>query len=274
MSRESLLLFLLINYSLAGDVWPKPKQITTGAGSVSVLPEHIFFSIQKPANSILIKAVERYTQLFFPFPYEYKNTSEITGKYLTEIHIEISDKSEELNFPVDESYRIEARKLDENKYKLRLTAKTCFGAMYGLETLSQLIEPREIANSSMYTYAIDGVPFTIEDQPRFAWRGMMYDTARHFAPKEELFQLLDAMAYTKLNVLHWHITDEQSFPIESFFFPDLKKGSWDQDAIYSWQDVDQVIEYARSRGILVVPEIDMPGHCKSWGVGYPDVITT
>lgn len=274
-----LLLFLLFNFTIGGnssDIWPNPKQITTGTDTLLIYPEHIFFSLPKPANPILIKAVERYSQLFFPFPFhaEYKNTSEITTSYLKEIAIEITDTEEDLRFPWDESYHVESRKIEIYQYRIRITAKNCFGAMYALETVSQLIEAKEVLDSSMYTYQMQGVPFTIDDRPRFSWRGVLYDTARHYAPKEELFHLLDAMSYAKLNVLHWHITDEQSFPIESFFFPDLKKGSWDQEAIYTWEDVDQILAHARSRGIMVVPEMDMPGHCKAWGTGYPEIITT
>jgi hexosaminidase len=90
----------------------------------------------------------------------------------------------------------------------------------------------------------------------------------------EIKHLLDTMSWTKFNVLHWHITDEQSYPLQSHAYPDLVRGSWDTMARYTWKDVREIIEFARLRGIHVIPEIDMPGHSKSWGTAYPSVITS
>src|SRR5439155_9355749 len=111
---------------------------------------------------------------------------------------------------------------------------------------------------------------TIQDRPRFAWRGLMIDVARHFIPLDVLKRNLDGMAAVKMNVFHWHLSENQGFRIESKKLPKLHQlGS---DGLYYTQDeVRELIAYARDRGIRVIPEFDMPGHSTSWFVGYPEL---
>ena len=111
---------------------------------------------------------------------------------------------------------------------------------------------------------------SIQDRPRFPWRGLLIDAGRHFEPVEVIKRELDAMAAVKLNVLHWHLSEDQGFRVESRKFPKLHElGS---DGQYYTQDqLRDVVEYARMRGIRVVPEFDMPGHVTSWVVGYPEL---
>jgi hexosaminidase len=111
---------------------------------------------------------------------------------------------------------------------------------------------------------------TIEDRPRFAWRGLMIDAGCHFMPPDLIRQTLDGMEAVKLNVFHWHLSEDQGFRVEGKAFPLLQqKGS---DGLYYTQDqIRDIIEYARDRGIRVIPEFDMPGHATLWFVGYPDL---
>ena len=271
----SLLLFILCQ-ALAISIWPNVENVQLAESRAILYPDQLHFSLQKPTGDILIKGVERYAQLFFPYPFQVQQNQKNNEKILVEIEINTSEASEELTFGIDESYHITTSTINNNQYKLILSATNCFGVLRGLETLSQLIEMEQRTTEDgedYYIYFINGLPLAIDDQPKYPWRGLLFDTARHFAPKEELYHLLDAMSYAKFNVLHWHLTDEQSFPVETFTFPDLKKGSWNHNAIYTQEDIQDVIDYALYRGIRVVPEIDLPGHCKSWGEGYPDVIT-
>jgi hexosaminidase len=157
----------------------------------------------------------------------------------------------------DESYSLEV-----SDRQALLRAPTVVGALRGLETFLQLLE------SDRTGYFIPAV--SIQDKPRFRWRGLLIDVGRHYEPMEVLKRNLDAMAAVKLNVLHWHLTEDQGFRIESKKFPKLHQmGS---DGLYYTQDeAREIIAYARARGIRVVPEFDIPGHATSWLVGYPEL---
>jgi len=144
----------------------------------------------------------------------------------------------------------------------RLVAPTVVGAFDGLETFLQLLQ------GDRDGYYLPGIKN--QDQPRFPWRGLLIDVGRHYEPMEVLKRNLDAMAAVKLNVFHWHLTEDQGFRVES------KKTSQapcaGSDGLFYTQDqVREIIGYARDRGIRVMPEFDIPGHSTSWLVGYPEM---
>lgn len=157
----------------------------------------------------------------------------------------------------DESYHLEITQTGA-----LLNAPNPLGILHGLQTFLQLV------HSTPDGFAVPSI--TIDDKPRFPWRGLMIDTGRHFIPLDVLRQNLDGMEAVKLNVFHWHLSEDQGFRIESKTFPLLQeKGS---DGLYYTQDeVRGIIEYARDRGIRVVPEFDMPAHASAWFVGYPEL---
>src|SRR5262249_16772396 len=111
---------------------------------------------------------------------------------------------------------------------------------------------------------------TIEDRPRFPWRGLRIDVSRHFMPVDAIKRNLDGMEAVKLNVLHWHLSDDQGFRVEGKRFPKLQQMSSDGQ-YYTQEQIKDVIAYARDRGIRVVPEFDVPGHTTSWFVAYPEL---
>ncbi len=159
----------------------------------------------------------------------------------------------------DESYT-----LDVTSVGAVLKAPTRAGALHGLETFGQLV-----------TLDQDGfeVPAVhIEDSPRFPWRGLMMDSARHWMPLDVVKRNLDAMAAVKLNVFHWHLSEDQGFRVESKRFPKLQQEGSD-GRYYTQDEIRGVVEYARDRGIRVVPEFDIPGHTTAWLVGYPELGT-
>jgi len=157
----------------------------------------------------------------------------------------------------DESYVLEVTATGA-----KLTAPTPLGAMHGIQTFLQLVDV------SPGGFAAPTV--TIHDHPRFPWRGLMIDSARHFIPLYVIRRNIDAMEAVKMNVFHWHLSENQGFRVESKKFPKLHElGS---DALYYTQDeIRDLIAYARDRGIRVVPEFDMPGHSTAWFVGHPEL---
>ncbi len=157
----------------------------------------------------------------------------------------------------DETYHI-----DITRRQAMLSAPTVVGALRGLETLLQLLD------ADRNGYFFPGVQ--IDDQPRFPWRGLLIDVARHFETMEVLKRNLDGMAAVKLNVFHWHLTEDQGFRVESKKFPKLHQLGSDGN-YYTQEQVKEIIAYARERGIRVVPEFDMPGHSTSWLVGHPEL---
>jgi hexosaminidase len=156
----------------------------------------------------------------------------------------------------DESY-----KLSVTAAGAQLSAATDVGAMHGLETFLQLAEMRGSGC---------GLPaVTIDDAPRFQWRGLHLDVSRHFETVDVIKRTLDGMAVAKLNVFHWHLSDDQGFRAESKKFPRFTEVASD-GLFYTQEQMKEVVAYARARGIRVVPEFDIPGHTSSWLVAYPE----
>ena len=157
----------------------------------------------------------------------------------------------------DESYI-----LDVSTGSARIRAATPLGAMHGLQTFLQLVD---VSPDGFAAPAI-----TIQDKPRFPWRGLMIDSARHFIPLDIIRRNLDGMEAVKMNVFHWHLSDNQGFRIESGKFPKLHQMGSD-DLNYTQDEIRDLVAYARDRGIRVVPEFDMPGHSTAWFVGHPEL---
>ena len=157
----------------------------------------------------------------------------------------------------DESYE-----LTITESGAKLTAPTPLGVLHGLQTFLQLVQP------TVAGFAVPAV--TIKDQPRFPWRGLLIDVSRHFIPMDVLKRNLDGMAAVKMNVLHWHLSDDQGFRVESKKFPKLHEmGS--EGLYYTQDEIREFIAYAHDRGIRVLPEFDTPGHSRSWFIGYPEL---
>ncbi len=164
--------------------------------------------------------------------------------------------------PVQELGEDESYTLDVTTTGAKLHAANSLGVFRGLQTFLQLIS---ITQDGFVVPAIN-----IQDQPRYQWRGLMIDVSRHFIPLPVLKRNLDGMEAVKLNVFHWHLSDNEGFRVESKKFPKLQEEGSD-NLYYTQDEIRDLIAYARDRGIRIVPEFDMPGHSTAWFVGYPEL---
>ena len=239
------------------DLMPWPRSLTQGNGRLAI---HQSFSvaIQGRTSDLVRHAAERllngvWQQTGIPVSRKLGDASEAS---IVLNAAKVGEPVQKLN--EDESYKLEVTPAGA-----RLTAPTDLGVLRGVETFLQLIQA---GPDGFFVPAV-----VIEDSPRFPWRGLMMDSSRHFMPVEVVKRNLDAMAAVKMNVFHWHLSDNQGFSIESKKFPRLHRMGSQRGDYYTQNQVREIIAYARTRGIRVVPEFDMPGHATSWMVGYPDL---
>jgi hexosaminidase len=235
---------------------PVPAAAQTGSSSLRV---DVSFTVAQTGYSEprLDRAVDRFLRQLAhqtALPLAMKATK--STKAVLVIQTEHASK-EVLEVGEDESYVLEV-----NASGAKLTAPTPLGTMHGLQTFLQLVDV------SPDGFAAPAV--TIQDKPRFPWRGLMIDSARHFIPLDIIKRNLDGMEAVKMNVFHWHLSENQGFRIESRKFPKLHELGSD-NLYYTQDEVRDLIAYARDRGIRVVPEFDMPGHSTAWFVGHPEL---
>ncbi len=159
----------------------------------------------------------------------------------------------------DESYSLKIKDA-----KIILQAKNEFGILNGLETLLQYFSSKNVNNKVRN--------ISVYDSPRFAWRGLLIDSVRHFIPVSAIKRQLDGMASAKLNVFHWHLTDDQGWRIESISYPKLHQLA-SGGLYYRRSEIKEIVEYASSLGIRVVPEFDLPGHASAIAKAYPELLT-
>lgn len=170
----------------------------------------------------------------------------------------------------------EGYRLEVSAARVRISAAHAPGLFYGVQTLLALLPP-EIAGRQLAREVTWSIPaLTVEDQPRFSWRGLMLDCSRHFFPVPALKRYLDIMAGLKLNRFHWHLTDDHGWRLQIRKHPRLTQvgGFIEEDepwrgGFYSQEDVREVVAYAAARHILVIPEIDVPGHSYAAMKSYP-----
>ena len=238
------------------NLMPLPASVQSGAGSMGVDSSFsvAFTGYTEPrlerAGERFLRQLARQTAL----PLSLKPAG--LAKATLVVHTEHASK-EIQEVGEDENYVLEVTTAGA-----KLTAPTPLGAMHGLQTFLQLVD---VSPSGFAAPALK-----IQDQPRFPWRGLMIDSARHFIPLDVIRRNIDGMEAVKMNVFHWHLSENQGFRVESRKYPKLHElGS---DALYYTQDeIRDLIAHARDRGIRVVPEFDMPGHSTAWFVGHPEL---
>lgn len=258
-------------------LWPLPHTLTRGASSIRVR-RPLRFHVNGPAvhSLVLREAVRRTTDLIFLHARsrgakggegggeEKRESGGEEREELAEVIVSVDSDCETLQLETDESYRLE---IPSNGSAARVHAPTVYGAVHALQTFSQLCS----YDWRVKAVQIKETPWSIKDKPRFAHRGLLIDSARHYEPIRVLRQILDSMAAAKLNVLHWHIVDDQSFPLEIPSFPRLWRGAYSEGERITMEDAKDLVEYARLRGIKIMAELDVPGHTRCWGIGYPEL---
>lgn len=226
------------------ELMPWPAKVEMGQGSLAIGPS-IPIAIAGYSEPRLLNAVRRLGEI----------ASDPSG---ATVIIQCEHASEPIQqLGEDESYHLEITPM-----QARLSAPNPLGVLRGLETFRQLM----VRDQQGYEVPV----VDIQDHPRFLWRGLHLDVSRHWMPIEVVKRNLDGMAAVKLNVFHWHLSDDQGFRVESKLYPKLQQVGSD-GFFYTQDQVREVIAYARDRGIRVVPEFDMPGHTTSWLAGYPEL---
>ena len=240
------------------NLMPQPKALTVHSGHFPIGPGFRAV-VHAPENSRAFDGTSRFlarlrnrTGLFLEQGFA-RPTDSLNGPGL---RLQVERRGE---LQVGEN---EAYSLTITPTGIELFAETDLGALHGLETLLQLLT----VEGSGYVFPAA----EIADAPRFPWRGLLLDVARHFMPLEVIKRNLDGMAAVKLNVLHWHLTEDQGFRVESKIFPRLHTFGSD-GFFYTQEQIAEVIAYADARGIRVYPEFDIPGHATSWLVGHPEL---
>jgi hexosaminidase len=244
--------------------WPKPRSVANGTSALR------FSAVKLSSNSsspLLERAIARYVTSVFPAsaptPLDQSGGAAIAAISLV---LRVGSDAEELSDTTDETYSLNVAA----DGSATADASTVFGALRALESFAQLVET---ANDGVLMQ-MRGLPWAISDAPRFGHRGILLDTGRHFLPLSAIERHIDAMAAVKLNLLHWHLVDFQSFPVQSVAAPLLGNGAWSPHETYSLADLSHIVAFAKDRGVRVMPEVDTPGHSYSWGVGYPEILTS
>ncbi len=243
------------NAAFDNTLMPQPAHLTANAGTLALTPQFTV-AADKFHDARLDDAIGR--MLVRLRAQAGVQIAIVPGAAPATLTVSVDGPGEAIQGP-DEN---EAYSLEITPNGAHLKAATVVGAIHGLETFLQLVQ------NDGTSYFLPAV--SIDDSPRFRWRGLMIDVSRHYQPLDVIKRTLDGMAAVKMNVFHWHLSDDQGFRIESKIYPRLT--GMGSDGLYYTQDqAREIVAYARDRGIRVVPEFDIPGHAQSWMVGYPDL---
>jgi hexosaminidase len=244
------------------DVWPAVTSADFKSNATTIIAPGFSFTMDN-VPPIMEDAFARYEALLQSKQSKEAGALRVPRVSTLEVIVPQATGIPQMHFKTNETYSLT---FDGTNPKLH--AGTVFGALRGLETFFQLAYHSKVKD----TFQVPSSG-SIYDTPRFPYRGLMMDYSRHFYPVDFIKHTMDAMVMSKLNVLHMHITDDQSFPIESAAYPKLAgAGSYGKGYTYTAADVSSLVAYATQRAILLVPEFDMPAHSSSWGAGYPEAM--
>eukprot|EP00038_Savillea_parva_P015604 m.14497 g.14497 ORF g.14497 m.14497 type:complete len:597 (+) comp3158_c0_seq1:123-1913(+) len=268
--------------ALTSRVWPMPATVssTTPAASLTIDPTAFTIDTTKAGgpSGFVGQAAQRYlAHRIFELPTQRGTTHDNSRRHtvnhasttqptasLTQLSVIVTDATNtSLSMGVDESYTLSVT--SGASPTAILTAPTVWGALRGLETFAQSVLRTTMATGTAYHItAVD-----MNDHPRFPFRGILVDTARHYINMTRLLDIVDAMEILKLNVMLLHLTDDQSFPFGSTTHPNITTyGAFSPEDVYSHADVAALSAYAKARGVRIQVELDLPAHAASWRGQY------
>ncbi|MBZ5856019.1 beta-N-acetylhexosaminidase [Flavihumibacter profundi] len=240
------------------NLMPVPRSLKTHGNSCAINKQFTIGIIGHPGDRVYKEASRALRRLDnrMGFFFTQGNITPKDSSSSATLLIDVKRKAE-LNLQEDESYH-----LITGSKQVKITANTDLGAIRALETLQQLVSVQKGG------YYFPGVE--IYDEPRFPWRGLLLDITLHWMPMDVVKRTLDAMAAVKLNVFHMHLTEDQLFGIESKVYPRLTSVGAEGN-FYTQENIKEIIAYADQRGIRIVPEFDVPGHCTAMLKAYPQL---
>ncbi|XP_053950429.1 chitooligosaccharidolytic beta-N-acetylglucosaminidase [Anastrepha ludens] len=246
-----------------GAIWPLPTDVCTLSDErIRFDPWKVRFNVVAP-DAASMQYVRESNRIFVSNILKecVRNCSLPNSKEVL-VKTTVSTNNLVLDWSTNETYALSVRTREMATF-VEVKARTVYGARHALETLSNLITGSKDNGLLMVKNA------DVRDGPVFSHRGLLLDTARNFIPLRMISRTLDAMAASKMNVLHWHVVDTQSFPLEITRVPELQQfGAYEPDMVYSRADTHNMVRYARLRGIRIIIEIDGPSHAGNgwqWG---------
>ena len=266
LNVKAVLLWALAFGELGYSLWPKPQSHDIQDSSLCLIKSSFYFEIGSDVSTSHMRRLQAWIDI------TNSRTADLLGAFssseplpvcaVQSCNVRVTNPASALKFDRhSEAYQLT---FSHTSQLCEITCNSAYGCRHGVSTFFQLLDPVD-------NFAI-AQSFQITDEPAFAHRGSLIDTSRHFLPVSLIEQHIDLMALVKMNVLHWHVVDDHSFPLEIKAFPALSgAGAFSPYAVYTRADVEHIIEYAGNRGIYVLVEVDMPGHVSSWFKGYPEL---
>ncbi|XP_058448990.1 chitooligosaccharidolytic beta-N-acetylglucosaminidase [Malaya genurostris] len=243
-----------------GSLWPIPTgPLRLERETKEIVPANIVFDYSNSPNDAEVRSYLNHTQRIFVKTLLEECERNCSHNAPTNVFVSVKVRIGEtsLSWTTNESYELHIGTYEDN-VEVIVIAQTIFGARHALETLSQLVTPKSYSDGNCLLIISAA---HISDAPVYSHRGFLLDTARNFIPMNAIKRQIDGMASVKLNVLHWHVTDSQSFPLELVSLPLVTTyGAYSDKEVYSQQDVREIVSYAKHRGVRVILEFDAPAH--------------
>lgn len=238
-------------------LWPIPSSVSIGTGNPVTLNQDFSFKLSSQFNNkVATTAIDRYTSLI--------GSSSSTKGSLHSCSLSVDTTTIPEIIGADEAYTVSIGSDGD----CQIHAVNLWGLLRGLETFSQLL----VRDTDANTVLIRNTPVSVKDESRYRHRGILIDTSRHYLSVEQIKRVIDSLPTNKFNVLHWHAVDAESFPLDTPSEPTMIRGAYNPRMIYSMETLTEMKEYAYTRGVEIILEIDIPGHAAAWAAGKREIM--